>query len=332
MSKFLFVLSALLFGIVGGFGAPVTFLASAETESLGECVMEVSSRRILFEHDPDRRLPEASTTKILTAIIIIEDCDLKENVVIPRAAQGVEGSSVYLLAGENYTVEELLYGLMLRSGNDCAVALALHHSGSIEAFAAVMNRRAALMGATNSKFCNPHGLEDEEHRTTARDLALIASYAMQNQTFQKIVSTQYFAPRGYHNKNKMLSRFEGAVGVKTGFTKTSGRCLVTGATREGMTLVCVVLNSPQMYERSEELLENAFKSYHIHMLLNAEEGFEGFSLRESFSYPLKEEEVPKIVFEKELLSPQPEGSGEYAGVVKILLENRLIFSENLYIM
>ena len=206
----------------------------------------------------DERLPMASTTKILTAIIIIEDCKLDEEVTVPKEAEGAEGSSVYLKAGDVYTVEELLYGLMLRSGNDCAETLALYHSGSIERFAAVMNRRALRMGAEHSSFVNPHGLPDDRHYTTARDLALITAYAMENETFRTIVSCKFYEGRAWKNKNKMLFEYEGADGVKTGFTTRAGRCLVTSATRDGVRLVCVVLSSPQMYERTAELLDQAF--------------------------------------------------------------------------
>ncbi len=233
-------------------------IAQGATMSRGECVMEVAGRHILYEHDAEKKLPMASTTKILTAVIIIEECNLAEEITIPQEAEGTEGSSVYLKAGERYSVEDLLYGLMLQSGNDCAVTLALHHSGSTEAFAQRMNERARRMGAYNSHFVNPHGLPDREHYTTARDLALIAAYAMENETFRNIVSTKYYARHNWKNKNKMLWSFAGANGIKTGFTVEAGRCLVSGACKEGHQLVCVVLYSPQMYERSQELLECAF--------------------------------------------------------------------------
>ena len=232
--------------------------ADAATASQGECVLDIYTKRFLHERNADCRLPMASTTKILTAIIIAEDCPLTEKVTIPAQAEGVEGSSVYLRAGEVYTVEDLLHGLMLRSGNDCAVALALHHSGSIEDFSNVMNRRAVRMGADHSRFVNPHGLPDERHYTTARDLALISAYALENETFSRIVSCAFYEPYGWKNKNKMLYEYEGADGVKTGFTVRAGRCLVTSATRNRVRLVCVVLNSPQMYERTAELLDRAF--------------------------------------------------------------------------
>ncbi len=309
-----------------------TGFAPSAAESRGECVVEVTSRRFLQEKNGDMPLPMASTTKILTAIMVIDDCDLREEVTIPQAAQGVEGSSVYLRAGEKYTVEDLLYGLMLRSGNDCAVALALHHSGSIEAFAQKMNEKAALLGASDSYFCNPHGLPAKGHHTTARDLSLIACYAMENQTFEKIVSAKYYARHNWQNKNKMLWNFDGAIGVKTGFTVNAGRCLVTSAERNGMKLVCVVLNSPQMYERSAELLNEAFDDYAIAELCDKSKPYEGFKLNHSFSYPLTKSEQEKISMKTETVSPLPEKTGEFAGTMQIFLENNLIFSQNLFIM
>lgn len=233
-------------------------------ESRAECVIELSSRRFLHEKNADEPLPIASTTKILTALIILSDCTLDEVVCIPAEAERTDGSSVYLRKGELRTVEELLYGLLLRSGNDCAVSLAIHHSGSIAKFAAVMNVRATLLGAEHSNFCNPHGLPQKGHLSTARDLALIAAYAMENETFRAIVSAKTYPARGWRNKNKLLfGTLEGACGIKTGYTKEAGRCLVGAAERDGITLVSVVLNCPRMYERSEALLDDAFSQYEI---------------------------------------------------------------------
>ena len=306
--------------------------AQAATLSRGECVIEVSSRRILHGRNADSRLPMASTTKVLTAILILDDCNLSDTVVIPKQAEGTEGSSVYLKAGDEYTVEELLYGLMLRSGNDCAVTLALHHSGSIEAFAQAMNEKASSLGAEHSRFVNPHGLPDTWHYTTAQDLAIISAYAMENETFQKIVSCKYYEPRGWANKNKMLTRYEGAIGVKTGFTVAAGRCLVTAAERNGMKLVCVVLDSPQMYERTTELLDNAFANFSMCELCSPQTGVEGFAVKYAFSYPLTEEERGKVRTEVTALAELPETEGEFAGQMQIFLENDLLFSQNLYIM
>ena len=165
------------------------FVVHASVESQAETVIEVTSGRVLYAKNEQKSVPMASTTKILTAIIIIEDCDLNNIVTIPEKAVGVEGSSIYLVANEKISIKDLLYGLMLQSGNDCAVALALYHSGTVEAFAEEMNLRARSIGALNSNFMNPHGLPDNKHFTTAFDLAIIAAYALHNSVFSEIVST-----------------------------------------------------------------------------------------------------------------------------------------------
>ena len=304
----------------------------AATKSKAECVVEVSSRRILFERNSDVNLPMASTTKVLTAIIILEDCDLDEEVTVPKQAAGTEGSSVYLKAGEVLTVRDLLYGLMLRSGNDCAVTLALHHSGSIERFAQVMNERAVSYGAEDSYFVNPHGLPDKRHRTTARDLALVSAHAMENEMFREIVACKLYAPKNWYNKNKMLYQYDGAIGVKTGFTLSAGRCLVTAAERNGMKLVSVVLDSPQMYERSAEILDYGFANYAMFDLCSKGEPIEGFRILSSFAYPLTKAEREKIKIEVETDDSKEKEIGAIAGIMKIYLENRLLFSQNLYMM
>ena len=274
----------------------------------------------------------ASTTKVLTAILILNDCDLDAAVIVPKEAEGVEGSSVYLRAGDEYTVRDLLYGLMLRSGNDCAVTLALHHSGSIEAFSEKMNEKAALLGASGSYFVNPHGLPNDRHRTTARDLALISAYAMENETFREIVSCKYYEPRKWQNKNKMLYNYDGAVGVKTGFTTAAGRCLVTAAKKNGMTVVAVVLNCPEMYERTTEILDGCFSEYQMYKLCDRAEPWENFQIKCDFSYPLKKTELRSLRFDKTLSDPLPVSSGEVAGQMYIYLQNDLLFSQNLYII
>lgn len=324
--------------------------AEAYTVSRGEAVVEVTSGRLLFAENADRELPPASTTKILTALIIAEDCDLGAVVEVPREAAGTEGSSVYLAAGEKITVRDLLYGLMLRSGNDCAVTLALYHSGSIPAFAECMNERAKALGAEHSHFANPHGLPAEGHYTSARDLATIAAAALRNDTFSEIVGTEkYTVPDGgcgyvrtWQNKNKMLYNYEGADGVKTGYTKEAGRCLVTSATRGGMRIVSAVLNSPSMYERSGELLDLCFAKYSMKRVYSAQSAaFEvptdvpgkicrGRCEGDLF-YPLAEGEEQEVKTRVSL--PQmrrlPVHSGEIIGNVEIRFQNQLIFSQKI---
>lgn len=230
-------------------------------------VIEQSSRRVLYQENENSRCYPASTTKILTAYIVLNTLELDRVVTIKSEASGVEGSSLYLKCGDKITVEDLLYGLMLRSGNDCATALALEVSKSIEDFAKLMNITALQLGAKNSHFVNPHGLHDNMHYTTAYDLALICAKAYDNQNFVEIVSTSKRKimvndeARYIANKNKLLSLLDGANGVKTGYTKKSGRCLVAGAKRDGMQLISVVLNHSDMWNDTVRMLKNAFNEY-----------------------------------------------------------------------
>lgn len=232
-------------------------------------LIDKASGRILYEKNACEKLPMASTTKIMTALIACESGKTEETVKTSAFASGTEGSSLWLKVGEEQKMENLLYGLMLKSGNDAAVALAEHLGGSVEAFSLIMNERAKEIGALNTNFVNPHGLDAEGHFTTAYDLALIAREAMKNKDFKKIVSTKTYAipmegelwDRALKNHNKMLWLYDGCNGVKTGFTKKCGRCLVTSAAREGKELICVTLNAPSDWSDHKELLDYGFENY-----------------------------------------------------------------------
>lgn len=241
---------------------------TAEASASAEITMELTTGTVLESENAEKQLPMASTTKIMTALIIAEDCDLDEVITIPDEAVGVEGSSIYLKKDEEIDIRDLLYGLLLRSGNDAAEALAIHRAGSVEAFVELMNERARQIGAESTHFQNPSGLPAEGHYTTARDLCEIARTAMQNPVFKEAVGTKSYKGkfRNFSNKNKMLYNFEGANGVKTGYTTRAGRCLVSSAEREGMCILCVVLNCPDMYERSSCLLNNAFNNFELHKI------------------------------------------------------------------
>ena len=245
------------------------FNVVAYNNSVSEIIMDVNSGRVLFENNAYEKKYMASTTKILTAICIIENCNISDVITVTDKTVGVEGSSIYLEVGEKLSVKDLLYGLMLRSGNDCAETLAVYCSGSIDKFSLLMNETAKKIGALNSNFVNPHGLHNDNHYTTAYDLALISRYAMKNQDFRSIVATKAvkipFTTKNYDryltNKNKMLKEFDGANGIKTGYTKKAGRCLVSSCYRNGLELICVVLNCPPMFERSKSLLTQSFENY-----------------------------------------------------------------------
>ena len=325
---FLCALSALICLVSGG------SVLKAYASSAAEIAMELTTGKILSESNSDARLPMASTTKIMTAIIVIEDCRLDEVITVPEAAVGVEGSSIYLKKDEEIDITDLLYGLMLRSGNDSAAALAIHHSGSIEKFVEVMNTRARLWGANNTNFKNPSGLPDDEHYTTARDLCEIARHAMQNQTFRNIVSTKSYKGkfRSYSNKNKMLYDFEGANGVKTGYTVKAGRCLVSSAERDGMDVICVVLNCPDMYVRSKTILSQCLDNFKLVKI-------DGDKVFVSDNVLCKPEKTQTFVADKNaelelkvvpLLKSERVAVGDLVAKLEIHCKNGLLFSENLY--
>ena len=256
------------------FAASITIFASipalaVSTSAESAILIEAESGDVLYEKDADARRGPASTTKIMTAIIAIERCPLDKVVKVAPEAAGVEGSSVYLYAGEKITMESLLYALMLQSANDAAAAIAYEVAGGIEEFAALMNEKAAELGLGDTHFVNPHGLDDEDHYTTARELSQIARYAMQNETFKKIVSTKKMsipmhdgeATRVLINHNRLLSSYDDIIGVKTGFTKKTGRTLVSAAERDGLTLIAVTLADGDDWRDHRAMLDYGFEIY-----------------------------------------------------------------------
>lgn len=225
-------------------------------------LVEAKSGEVLYEKSADERGYPASTTKIMTALVALDICeqidaDLKQKIVIPKEAVGVEGSSLYLKAGEKKTLEELFYGVMLRSGNDGATALAVCTGGNMENFVRLMNEKAEKLGCTGTNFTNPTGLFDENHYTTARDLALISRAAMKNRTFRKVAGTKSWGD--YHNKNKTVFQYEGASGIKIGFTKMSGRTLVASAKRKRREMICVVLSDGNWFNDAYGLMDYGFE-------------------------------------------------------------------------
>lgn len=326
----------------------------AETVSCAASMIttEAGSGRVLYEKNADSRRPMASTTKIATAITVIDNVpDLEKTVVIPDCAVGVEGSSIYLSKGETASIRDLLYGLMLQSGNDCAVALAVTTAGSVEKFAALMNETARKCGANDTNFVTPHGLHDDNHYTTARDLAKISAYAMKNATFREIVSSKrHTMPWAGHdcdrvilNKNKILTTFDGGDGIKTGYTKKAGRCLVASATRDGMTIISVVLDCGPMFEECRNLMEKAFEEYSLvditalapDVKTEVRDGAKKtVTLRPTATstYPLTKEETERLIFEEKGVKPMRGGvkRGTENGKICVTLEKRLLFESKLF--
>ena len=275
--KLKIVFCLLLIGVVfAGVGFNTTNLNKVEASSLtsakGMCVLEQQSKKVLYEKDMDKMLANASTTKIVTAITVIQNCNnLDEIITVHDKSIGIEGTSIYLRKDEQISVRDLLYGLMLRSGNDSAIALAYHIGGSKDEFVKKMNDLCVSIGTKNTHFANPHGLDEPNHYTTAYDLALVTAYALNNPIFAKIVSTKHYTipatnlseARYLTNKNRLLNSLDGCVGVKTGFTSRAGRCLVSAIKRNDITLVCVVLNCGPMFEESVQLLNRAYEEYNF---------------------------------------------------------------------
>ena len=313
-------------------------------------LIEAQSGEVIYSKNATTAAPMASTTKIMTAIVTIENASPDEVVKITPESVGIEGSSIYLKDGEELTVRELLYALLLESANDSATALAIHISGSVEAFADLMNQKASELGLKSTHFTNPHGLDDKNHYTSASDLATIARYAMKNPIFCEIVgSTRATIPssdaeRVLVNHNKLLRRYEGANGVKTGFTKKSGRCLVSSAEREGISLIAVTLNAPNDWNDHKLMLDYGFSQYESVKLaeggdytieLDCVNGRQKKVLCTNFSslfVTLKKGERDKIraSFEAERFVFAPIKQGDRVGKIVYYLDNTEIASVDIF--
>ncbi|WP_369405485.1 serine hydrolase [Aneurinibacillus tyrosinisolvens] len=329
---FLLLAAVMLLMPQTGFAAVASMPAiSAETAVL----IDVQSGRMIAEKNGDKRMRIASLTKIMTAIVALEAGRSSDIITTSDSAYRKEGSSIYLKRGEKMKMEDMLYGLMLRSGNDAAVAIAEHVGGSVEGFARLMNEKAEYIGMQSSHFTNPHGLDDSsKHYSTARDMALLTAYALRNPEFKKIVSTQvkYIPWQGENwdrkllNKNKMLRLYEGADGVKTGYTKLAKRCLSSSATRNGQQLAIVVLNAPQDWDDSMKWMDYGFAAYPSTEVLRENEriaeektdkGVLALYSTRAFSYPLTKEEKQQI--EKRVVK-----KGDGSRIVEVLLQGQVI--------
>lgn len=315
----------------------------AETSAKAACILDQQTGRVLYAYREQARLPMASTTKVMTALLAIERGNLQERVVCSENAFGVSGTSIYLQKGETLTLEEMLLGLMLSSGNDAAVAIAEHIGGSHDGFVDMMNERAREIGAKNTHFANPHGLPDDSHYTTAYDLALIAREAMKNETFQRIVSTRRASipwegrtyKRQLNNKNKLLSVYEGATGVKTGFTSKAGRCLVFGARREGLELIGAVLGCSDWFDEAARLMDDCYARYDMARVLaptisagqiavtNGRKETCSMCVMEEMSVPLSGGEQAQIVLDVPRSVPAPVYPGMHLGTAKLVADGKV---------
>lgn len=245
----------------GAASAVAEWHSPVEECSAGAMILyEPRTGTVLAQREPDARMLVASTTKLMTALVVLEHCALNETVIATEEQAAVEGSSMYLIAGETYTVEQLLYGLLLASGNDAALALAEHTAGSVPAFAALMNDKCAALGLENTHFMNPHGLDDPEHYSCARDLARIMAAALERPELCRMLAVPEYETHGNHyvNHNKLLQSCEGCIGGKTGYTRAAGRVLVSCAERDGLRLICVTISDPDDWEDHRRLYDDAF--------------------------------------------------------------------------
>ena len=340
-----FSISLLIACLLLGLCTPLSAKESAPQISARHAVLyEPSTDSFLYDKDSVSRAPMASTTKIMTAYLAVKYCDLATYVSVPEEACGIEGSSLYLKPDERFTVKDLLYGVLLQSANDAAATSAIYMDGSISAFADRMNRESQLLGLVNTHFVNPHGLDDPEHFTSARDLAKLAAVALDLPDFMEAVSTYKYTltcengdRRVLVNHNKLLHLYQGTTGVKTGFTKKSGRCLVGAVEINGVRLITVTLNAPDDWNDHIRLFEYGLSFYEHRVLCSAEDlvlnipSFNQPGLyvactnSETLSATLpKDAPAPTIVYELPSYISTPKNCGAIVGYVKCILDGKCI--------
>lgn len=336
----------LLFVVVFSIGCRLT--AFCDISAKAYVLIEQSTNSVILSKNMDVRMKPASTTKILTAICAVENANLNDKVTISLNASNQEGSSMYLKAGDVVTLENLVYGLMLNSGNDAAVAIAEHIGGSVKNFSNIMNNKAKDVGAFNCNFENPNGLDSDNHYVTAYDLALIASYALNNEKFSEIVKTRSKVLKDENglnkylsNHNKMLYMYNGCIGVKTGFTKKSGRTLVTAAERDGIKLIAVTLGAPDDWNDHKFLLDQGFGIVKKEKILSNNEVVEEIRVKNGIydAVPIRCEEeytgikindndVYDVIYKYDKLKA-PVLNMQKAGEALVLKNGKVVFKTNL---
>lgn len=311
-------------------------------------LMEEKSGRIIVERNSHAKMPMASTTKIMTALLALEQGNLDDIVEIGEESVGVEGSSLYLKLGERVTLRDLVYGLMLRSGNDSAVAIANYIGDSEENFVDYMNKRSRLIGANNTNFVNPHGLHDVNHYSTAYDLALITREAFGIDGFAEVSGSKIYKGMRqeynyYVNKNKTLWEYDGGDGVKIGYTTSAGRCLVSSATKNNMRLIAVTLNARDWFNDNYKLFDYGFGNYKLYSIYEKDQFISNLNIingtrekvplvaENDFLYPLSDEEMGKVrigITLKEDIEA-PINKGQVLGYIEVFLDGSLIKKDKL---
>lgn len=339
--KRIFFTGALLIILMG---IPLSAAQKPQTSAKSAVLLDALSGHILYAKNEQEPMGMASTTKIMTALVALDEYELHQTVTIQKAWTGIEGSSMYLKAGERLTVADLLYGLLLASGNDAAAALAGLDPGGEEAFVEKMNQKADLLGLENTHFENPSGLDGPDHHTTALELARLAAVALQNEVFAEIVSTQQFqvAGRWLSNHNRLLKELD-ACGVKTGYTKACGRCLVSAKKQNGRLLICVTLNDSDDWKDHKALFDYGFSQYQSVDILGAgdcgsvplvsnERKASRLYTADSFSFYMTEKECD--VLQIQLCGPRfwygATTAGQTYGTICVQLEDQLLFETTVY--
>lgn len=340
---FIFVLSGLF--------APIYGVCPPEVSAQHAILIDAKTGKVLYEKNAEEKAYPASITKIMTALLAIENGKLDHKVKVTESAIGVEGSSIYLAPGETLPLRDLVYGLMLRSGNDAAVAISAEIGGTTQNFIKMMNDRAREIGAKNTNFINPSGLHDKNHYTTAKDMALISREAMKNPEFKTIVRAKSWEAHRetgrynfFYNKNKVVYQYEGGSGIKIGFTKAAGRTLVASSERNGMELICVVMNAPDWFQDTYKLMDYAYENYELVKVASAEKlinsvsvngGNKGFSyvgLKDDMMIPtLKGEQCEiSIVYDLPKRIKAPVSRWQKSGELKVFTDGKYLFSQPLY--
>lgn len=353
------IISIIVIALIG-FGYPIYGTAEAdqiilpappEVSARTALVMDVNTGKILYDKKGEEKVFPASTTKIMTALLALENGDLKQQVKVSQNAAGVEGSSIYLAKDELISLEDLLYGLMLRSGNDAATAIAEEVGGTLEGFVEMMNQRAQDIGAQNTHFMNPSGLHHEDHYTTAKDMAIIAREAMHNADFKAVAASKtWVCDRGegkynyFYNKNKVVYQYEGGTGIKIGYTKAAGRTLVASSQKDGIELICVVMDAPNWFEDTYKLMDYVYKLYEPVKILAGERplkaSFVGGGEKSHVMVGLKEDIICPILKDGEskisvkYTMPKkaraPVQRWQEAGSLDIYIDDVYVFSRPLY--
>ena len=348
--KIIFAALTLLIILFSLFSFVVFSKAPTASSARAAVLYEPTNKEFLYSKSENTRLPMASTTKIMTALVAIRECpDLFTEIKIDPRAVGIEGSSAYFKGGEVYTLYDLLHILMLRSANDAACQIAYTVSGDIDAFAALMNETAYALGLTDTNFTNPSGLDDNAHYTTAHDLAIISAEALKYDVFSEIVSKRTYTATElttgkksvYVNHNKLLSMYDGANGIKTGYTKRSGRSLVSSATRDGVTLIAVTIDAPNDWQDQKEMLDFGFSSLEYVNAVSAKElsftlpvvnsPTEYITLKpmHDFGFVSKKGEKHELIYDIPSYLIAPVELGERVGEIRVLSGGKTVGSVNL---